>query len=141
MKKNEMKALKRGDKVTHEQYGVCSVDEQIPGSGVKITPDTIEGRLQLVSDVSKMPKDVPLLETDNSLLSFPAKEEVSTKEDMIVYWNSRGEPLARVIFMDGEDLEAAEEYLYPAMMDVFGKDEQLNDIVDNSSYEDSKEWE
>jgi len=61
-------------------------------------------------------------------------------EDMVVYWDAKGNVLARVIFEDGEDLEEVEEYLYPAMVDVFGKDEQLNDIVQNSSYEHSEEW-
>jgi len=72
----------------------------------------------------------------------PLTEELrSTKEDMIVFWNIKGGPLARITFEDGEDLEKAEEFLYPAMMDVFGKDENDAHIVQNSSYEHHDEWE
>ena len=62
-------------------------------------------------------------------------------EDMIVYWNKRGEVLAKVIIVDDISLEKIEEHIYPAMMDSFGKDENGEAIVDNSSYEHSSEWE
>ena len=62
------------------------------------------------------------------------------KEDTIVYWNNRGEPLAVVSFEDTMDLEKVEEHLYPAMIDVFGVDERGYCIVDNSSYEYIDEW-
>jgi len=63
-------------------------------------------------------------------------------ENMIVYWNAKGEPLVRVL-IDSDapgGIERVDEFLYPAMMDVFGKDEQGEPVVNNSSFEFADEW-
>ncbi len=62
-------------------------------------------------------------------------------EDTIVFWNTKGQPLARIIFDEEVILEKAEEHLYPAMMDVLGKDEDGEYFVGNSSYDFASEWE
>lgn len=59
---------------------------------------------------------------------------------MIAFWDCRGAVLAKVIFSDKIDLTKAEEFFYPAMMDVFGKDSDGDQVVNNSSYEFTEEW-
>lgn len=61
-------------------------------------------------------------------------------EDMIVYWDAKGNCLARVILEADVKLEDAEEHIYPAMQDVFGKNDEGLSVVNNSSYEFSEEW-
>jgi hypothetical protein len=54
MKQNDVNRLKNGDKVTHSQYGLCSVDEVMMsfGSffGLVLIPETIEGKIKLACD-------------------------------------------------------------------------------------------
>jgi hypothetical protein len=61
MKEKDIYQLKKGQKINHKYYGICTVDGIIPEFGVKIIPDSKEGR-NLLTSQSGMPEGTPLLE-------------------------------------------------------------------------------
>lgn len=67
MKSPEIYSLKKGDKVSHKHYGICTVNGTIPDFGVKIIPDTKQG-LDLLRSQTGMTDGTPLLETTFSLI-------------------------------------------------------------------------
>jgi hypothetical protein len=68
MKKKEFYSLKVGEKVSHKHYGICKVDDIIPGFGITIIPTEKEG-LMLLRNQSGMPDGTPLLETSFTLIT------------------------------------------------------------------------
>ena len=61
-------------------------------------------------------------------------------EDMIVYWNDRGEPLARETIEQGARIKDVENALELAMHKAFGLTKYGNPKIDNTSYDFSDEW-
>lgn len=68
MKSEQIYSLKKGEKVNHKHYGICTVDGTIPEFGVKIIPDSKAGLL-LLRNQSGMPDGTPLLETSFRLIT------------------------------------------------------------------------
>lgn len=64
----EIYQLKKGEKINHKHYGICTVDGIIPDFGVKIVPDSTAGLLLLRSQ-SGMPDGTPLLEISFRLIT------------------------------------------------------------------------
>jgi hypothetical protein len=60
--------LQQGDKVTHQTYGVCTVDGVIRSYGPLLKPDTMAGR-DLLSQASRTPSGTPVVETAFHLLT------------------------------------------------------------------------
>lgn len=75
MKAKDIYSLKKGDKINHKHYGICTVKGTIPQFGVTIIPDTDEKQqiLKQQADTVKMfrdyPKGTPLLETSFRLIT------------------------------------------------------------------------
>jgi hypothetical protein len=67
MKTKEVYELKKGDKINHKHYGICTVDSIIPDFGTCIIPESKEG-LDLLRFHSGMPNGIPLLETSFRLI-------------------------------------------------------------------------
>jgi hypothetical protein len=67
MKTIEIFNIKKGDKIVHKHYGICTVDEIIPDFGITIIPDTKPG-LDLLRFQTGMPDGTPLLETSYRLI-------------------------------------------------------------------------
>ena len=74
MKAKQIFALEPGQKINHEHYGVCTVEEIIPDFGPTLIPDTYYGKMVLKkqTDTVKMFRDypigTPLLETTIRLI-------------------------------------------------------------------------
>lgn len=68
MRSKEIYSLKKGEKISHKHYGVCTVDGTIQDFGVTIVPDSKEG-LALLRNQSGMPDGTPLLETSFRLIT------------------------------------------------------------------------
>jgi hypothetical protein len=67
MKTKEVYKLKKGDRINHKHYGICTVDSIIPDFGPRITPESKEG-MDLLRFHSGMPNGTPLLESSFSLI-------------------------------------------------------------------------
>jgi len=74
MRAKDVYALKKGDKIVHKHYGVCTVTGIIPEFGPTISPDTRDGLVLLYhqTQTCEMFKDypfwTPLLETSFRLI-------------------------------------------------------------------------
>jgi hypothetical protein len=67
----------------------------------------------------------------------------NSTEDMIVYWNKKGESYVEVRFPEGIDMTALikiDGEINKLVQELFGEDKDGNSIIDNSSYEFSAEW-
>lgn len=64
----EIYRLKKGEKINHKHYGICTVDGIILDFGVVIIPDSLAG-LSLLRRQSGMPDGTPLLETSFRLIT------------------------------------------------------------------------
>lgn len=75
MKTKEIYSLKKGEKVNHKHYGICTVEETIPEFGVTIIPDSddkqqlLKSQADTVAMFQNYPKGTPLLETSFRLIT------------------------------------------------------------------------
>ena len=75
MKSKEIYQLKKGDKINHKHYGICSVEGTIPEFGVIIIPlldekqELLKRHADTVEMFRHMPKGTPLLETSFRLIT------------------------------------------------------------------------
>lgn len=68
MKSKDIYQLKKGEKINHTHFGICTVEGLIPDFGVTIIPDSLAGRMLLRAQ-SGMPAGTPILETSFRLIT------------------------------------------------------------------------
>lgn len=78
MKSKDVYNLKKDEKINHDHYGICTVQNIIPYFGVVIIPDTEEG-MTLLHLQSGAPKGVKHLETEFTLISSDKPDFKSVK--------------------------------------------------------------